>query len=69
MQRVVFAVVAPRVIEIFDTEIAFQVDDVGVSAPKGSLPQQLSLPLDYVDDEIVECDEIDYEMEAELCVS
>ena len=58
MQRVVFAVVAPGVIEIFDTEIAFQVDDKWVSAPLYSLPQQLSLPL-Y---------SIDYEMEEELCV-
>ena len=58
MQRVVFAVVAPGVIEIFDTEVAFRVDDGGVSAPKGSLPQQLSLPL-Y---------SIDYETEEELCV-
>ena len=58
MQRVVFAVVAPHVIEIFDTEIAFRVDDGRVSAPAVSLPKQLSLPLDL----------IDYETEKELCV-
>lgn len=51
MQRIVFAVVAPRVIEIFDTEIVF--DDVRVSAPAPALPRQLSLPLYSIDDELV----------------
>ena len=67
MQRVSFAVVAHHVIEIFDSGIAFQVDDAGVSAPSFSLPRQLSLPLYLFDDEIVGCDEIDHEAEAELC--
>ena len=49
MQRVVFAVVAPRVIEIFDTEIVFVVDDERVSAPAVSLPRQLSLLLYSID--------------------
>lgn len=65
MQRVIFAVVAPRVIEIFDTEIRFEADRV--SAPEPSLPKQLTLPLYSVDDELVAC-EIDVrEEEAELC--
>ena len=67
MQRVTFAVVAPRVIEIFDTEIAFQVDDGGVSAPKGSLPKQLTPPLYSVDDESIACEMVVREEEAELC--
>ena len=67
MQRVVFAVVAPRVIEVFDTEIVF--DDVGVSAPAQSLPQQLSLPLYSIDDELVASEEVDHETEEALCVS
>jgi hypothetical protein len=66
MQRVTFAVVAPRVIEVFDTEIAFTVDDVRVSAPSVSLPKQLTLPLYSIDDELVGCEEVDHEME-ELC--
>ena len=69
MQRVVFAVVAPHVIEIFDTEIAFRVGDDRVSAPEGSLPKQLSLPLYSIDDELVACAEFDHELEAELCAS
>ena len=67
MQRVTFAVVAPLVIEVFDTDIHF--DDDRVSAPKGSLPQQLSLPLYSLDDELVACETVAYEDEAELCAN
>lgn len=67
MQRVIFAVVAPRVIEVFDTEIIF--DDNRVSAPSPLLPKQLALPLYYVDDELVGCEGFDHEKEAELCAS
>jgi hypothetical protein len=67
MQRVTFAVVAPHVIEIFDTEIAFLVDDARVSAPSFSLPKQMSLPLYLFDDALVACEEFDHEREAELC--
>ena len=68
MQRVQFAVVAPHVIEVFDTEIAFIVDDARVSAPHLSLPKQLTLPLYSITDELVACEEVDHEIEAELCV-
>ena len=68
MQRVHFAVVAPHVIEVFDTEIRLLVDDVGISAPPVSLPKQLSLQLAWIEDELIGCVEIDHEIEAELCV-
>ena len=67
MQRVHFAVVAPNVIEIFDTEVRLRVDDVRVSAPPVSLPTQLSLRLSWIEDELISCAEIDREAEAELC--
>ena len=67
MQRVRFAVLAPHVIEIFDTEVRLKVDDVRVSAPSVSLPKQLSLPLAWIEDELIGCVEIDREIEAELC--
>ena len=67
MQRVNFAVVEPGVIELFDTEIKFLVDDERVSAPDFSLPMQLSLPLVWLDDDFFEPEEIDHEEEAELC--
>lgn len=67
MQRVTFAVVAPHVIEIFDSVIAFKVDDAGVSAPVVSLPLQLSLPLYLFDDVLVACESFDHEIEEELC--
>lgn len=67
MQRVIFAVVEPGVIEVLDTEIHF--DDIGISAPSVSRPKQLSLPLYSVDDELVACEEFDHEKEAELCAS
>ena len=69
MQRIVFAVVAPRVIEVFDTEIVFDVEKAWVSAPNVWLPRQLSLPLYSVDDELIGCEEVDVEKEAELCES
>ena len=69
MQRVQFAFVAPSVIEIFDTEIKFLVDDDRVSAPEVSLPKQLSLPLYSIYDELVACEEVDHENEEELCAN
>ena len=69
MQRVNFAVVEQCVIEIFDTEIKFLVDDVRVSAPQVSLPMQLTLPLYSIDDELVACEEVDHENEEELCAN
>lgn len=68
MQRVIFAVVEPGVIEVFDTEIRLRVDDDRVLAPPGSLPKQLSLSPYSIDDELVGCVEIDHEIDAELCV-
>jgi hypothetical protein len=56
MQRVIFAVVAHHVIEIFDSVIDFQVDDVRVSAPPVSLPTQLLLPLYSMSYELVACE-------------
>jgi hypothetical protein len=67
MQRVIFSVVAPHVIEIFDSVIDFQVDDVRVSAPPVSLPTQLLLPLYSMSYELVAREEFDHEKEAELC--
>ena len=66
MQRVIFAVVEPGVIEVFDTEIRLLVDDDRVSTPQVSLPMQLTLPLEWLDDDFFECEDVDHE-EAELC--
>lgn len=67
MQRVNFAVVAPHVIEIFDTEVRLRIDDVRVSAPATSQPIQLTLPLDWLDDDFFETEDLDHEEKAELC--
>lgn len=69
MQRVHFAVVAPNVLEIFDTEVKLRIDDVGVSAPAVSLPMQLPLRLGWLDDDddFFEAEDVDHEEEAELC--
>ena len=69
MQRVIFAVVEPGVIEVFDTEIRLLVDDDRVSTPQVSLPMQLTLPLEWLDDDFFEPEEIDHENEEELCAN